>query len=85
MTVIADENMRVPLPAARPGDQFDLQIAGEGKFLLTRLTSTDASRDEASRRESREQLVQALAKSGAIVGEKPTRERTYSDRRFHRY
>jgi hypothetical protein len=39
MTVIADKEKRVPLPAANPGDRFDLQVTGEGKYLLTRLDS----------------------------------------------
>jgi hypothetical protein len=86
MTVVADENLRVPVPAARPGDRFDLQTAGEGKFLLTRLDSTDAAAsNESDAAELRKELVRALSESGAIVGEKPTRDRTYSDRRFHRH
>ena len=40
MTVIADEGRRVLLPAVRPGDHFDVQPAGEGKFLLTLMGST---------------------------------------------
>jgi hypothetical protein len=38
MTVTADGKRRVVLPpAAKPGDLFDLEISGEGKFVLTRL------------------------------------------------
>lgn len=37
MTVVADKNNAVPLPMGKPGDQFDLQIAGAGKFVLTLL------------------------------------------------
>jgi hypothetical protein len=86
MTVVADEKLRVPLPAARPGDRFDLQIAGDGKFLLTRLAADQTAGDEQTRgAQARKELVQALAESGAVVGEKPTRDRTYSDRRFHRH
>ena len=36
MTVIADAKKRVVLPTAKPGDRFDLQLAGE-KVVLTRL------------------------------------------------
>lgn len=39
MTLIADDKKCVLLPAARPGDSFDLQAAGEGRFVLTRLAS----------------------------------------------
>lgn len=39
MTVIADRKKCVLLPTAQPGDRFDLQFAGEGKFVLTRLES----------------------------------------------
>lgn len=39
MTVVADVRKCVLLPTAQPGDRFDLQIAGEGKFVLTRLGS----------------------------------------------
>lgn len=37
MTVIADARKCVLLPTAQPGDRFDVEIAGEGKFVLTRL------------------------------------------------
>ena len=37
MTVTADRKGRVIIPAARPGDLFEIQPAGEGKFTLTRL------------------------------------------------
>ena len=39
MTVTADAKQRVILPQARPGDTFDVQLAGEGKLILTRLES----------------------------------------------
>ena len=32
-----DEKQRVVLPAARPGDVFDIQSQGEGRLLLVRL------------------------------------------------
>jgi hypothetical protein len=37
MKVVADEKKRVVLPSARPGDSFEIQTAGEGKFILIRL------------------------------------------------
>lgn len=37
MTTKADSKRRVVLPAARPGDVFDIQRQGEGQFLLIRL------------------------------------------------
>jgi hypothetical protein len=43
--------------------------------------SGGAERDARERKE----LVRALAACKAEVGEQPTRERTYSDRRFHRH
>ena len=39
MTIVADEQKRLILPTAQPGDRFDVQITGDGKFLLTRLSS----------------------------------------------
>lgn len=37
MTVTADSKRRVVLPTARPGDLFEVQVAGEGKLTLTKL------------------------------------------------
>jgi hypothetical protein len=37
MTVIADAKKRVVLPMVKPGDRFDVQSAGEGKLIITRL------------------------------------------------
>ena len=34
---IADGKRRVVLPAAKPGDVFDIQSQGEGRLLLVRL------------------------------------------------
>ena len=42
MTVIADDKKCVHLPTAQPGDRFDLQVAGAGKFVLTLLDSEAA-------------------------------------------
>jgi hypothetical protein len=36
-TATADAKRRVVLPAARPGDVFDIQNQGEGRLLLVRL------------------------------------------------
>jgi hypothetical protein len=85
MTVVADEKMRVALPTIQPGDSFDLQIAGDGKFLLTRMDAKAIADLNEQRRKARLELIQLLEASGAAVGEKPTRDRTYSDRRFHRH
>jgi hypothetical protein len=37
MTVVADNKKRVTLRLAKPGERYDVQAAGEGKFVLTRL------------------------------------------------
>ncbi len=37
MTVVADAKKRVVLPMVKPGDRFDVQVAGEGQILITRL------------------------------------------------
>jgi hypothetical protein len=37
MTVVADSKKRVTIRSANPGDRFDVQVAGEGRFVLTRL------------------------------------------------
>ena len=36
-TSTVDEKQRVVLPAASPGDVFDIQSQGEGRLLLVRL------------------------------------------------
>ena len=36
-TLTADAKRRVVLPAAKPGDVFDVQSQGEGRLLLVRL------------------------------------------------
>ena len=36
-TSTADAKRRVVLPAAKPGDVFDIQSQGEGRLLLVRL------------------------------------------------
>ncbi len=41
MTTKADSKKRIVLPVARPGDVFDVQKQGEGRFLLVRLGPSD--------------------------------------------
>ena len=54
----ADGKKRVVLPAARPGDVFDIQQKGEGQFLLVRL-----QRPEPKPRMSRSTCLRAIAAS----------------------
>jgi hypothetical protein len=37
MTVVVDSKKRIKIPTAKPGDRFDVQIAGDGKVILTPL------------------------------------------------
>jgi hypothetical protein len=37
MTTIADARKRVILKSAKPGDRFDVQVSGDGTFILRRL------------------------------------------------
>ena len=37
MTTTADSRKRVILPAAKPGDRFDVQVSADGVFILRRL------------------------------------------------
>jgi hypothetical protein len=37
MTTTADSRKRVILPAAKPGDRFDVQVSADGVFVLRRL------------------------------------------------
>ena len=39
MIVTADARKRVVLPVARPGDSFDVEVSGEGTFVLRRLNT----------------------------------------------
>jgi hypothetical protein len=39
MTVTADAKNRVTLPSAKPGDEFDVHLAGQGKVVLTKISS----------------------------------------------
>lgn len=52
----ADAKRRVVLPAAKPGDVFDVQTQGEGRLLLVRL-----ERPKPGRRMSRESCLEAIA------------------------
>lgn len=56
MTTKADSKKRVVLPAASPGDVFDVQRRGEGQFLLVRLTP-----QEPKARMSRARCLRAIA------------------------
>jgi hypothetical protein len=55
MTVIADNKRRVTLRLAKPGDRFDVQVSGEGKFILTKLEPVQQSRPAKVRIEKRGQ------------------------------
>jgi len=37
MTVVTDNKKRVTLRLAKPGDRFDVQVASDGNFILTKL------------------------------------------------
>ena len=53
---IADAKRRVVLPAAKPGDVFDIQSQGEGRLLLVRL-----ERPEPGPRMSMARSLEAIA------------------------
>ena len=55
MTTTADSKKRVVLPLARPGDVFDVQLQGEGQFMLVRL-----ARPEPKARLTRAQCLRAI-------------------------
>ena len=45
MTVTADDKRSIILPAAQPGDRFDVELVHEGKIILTKLpTEPSAAR-----------------------------------------
>ncbi|MGO8696272.1 MAG: hypothetical protein ACLQVY_00940 [Limisphaerales bacterium] len=54
MTVVADNKKRVTIRHAKPGDRFDVQIAGEGKFVLTKLEPIRQTRPVKVRIEKRD-------------------------------
>lgn len=55
-TATADSKRRVVLPAAKPGDVFDIQTQGEGRLLLVRL-----ERPEPGPRMSQSRSLEAIA------------------------
>jgi hypothetical protein len=55
-TATADAKRRVVLPAAKPGDVFDIQTQGEGRVLLVRL-----ERPEPGSRMSKSRSLDAIA------------------------
>lgn len=55
-TTTADKKKRVVIPVAHPGDVFDVQQQGEGRFLLVRLI-----RPQSKARMSQAQSLQAMA------------------------
>jgi hypothetical protein len=67
--------------AAQQHTTLDGLLAG----LLKKVASQEQNGGEEYATKSREELVRALEACNAVVGEKPSRERTYSDRRFHRH
>lgn len=56
MTTRADSKKRIVLPAANPGDVFDIQSDGDGRFTLVRL-----ARPEPKPRLTRTQCLKAIA------------------------
>jgi hypothetical protein len=52
----ADKKRRVVIPAARPGDVFDVHPQGEGRVLLVRLV-----RPQTQARMSRDECLRAMA------------------------
>jgi hypothetical protein len=56
MTTKADGKKRIVLPAAQPGDVFDVQSQGEGRYLLVRL-----ERPRSEGRMSRARCLRAIA------------------------
>ena len=55
MTTKADSKRRVVLGGAKPGEVFDVQDQGEGRFLLVRLRRPEPNRDM-----SREDSLRAM-------------------------
>jgi hypothetical protein len=56
-TAIADGKKRVVLPAARPGDVFDVQARSDGEIVLVRLIRPP----ETTRRPSRAECLRRIA------------------------
>jgi len=55
MTTKTDSKKRVVLPRAKPGESYDVQEQGEGRYLLVRL-----ERPEPRPRMTREECLRAL-------------------------
>lgn len=55
MTVVADNKKRVTLRLAKPGDRFDVQVAAEGNYILTKLEPVQPKRAARVRIEKRGQ------------------------------
>ncbi len=58
ITTRADNKKRIVLPAARPGDVFEVQDHGDGRFTLVRLVQP-----EPKARLTRERCLKAIAAS----------------------
>ena len=58
MTTTADSKKRIILPGARPGDVFDVQREGEGRFVVVRL-----ARPEPKARMTQAQCLRAINKA----------------------
>jgi hypothetical protein len=41
MTAVADNKKRVTIRTAKPGDRFDVQVAKDGKVILTPLVADE--------------------------------------------
>jgi hypothetical protein len=54
VTVVADNKKRVTIRNAKPGDRFDVQIAGNGRFILTKLEPVQSVRSARVRIEKRD-------------------------------
>lgn len=54
----ADAKRRVVIPGAEPGDVFDIEQEGEGRYILVRL-----QRPSATRRMTRQEIRDAMARS----------------------
>ncbi len=55
MTTKADSKKRVVLPSAQPGDVYEIQKQGEGRYLLVRL-----ARPKAPTKMTREECLRAM-------------------------
>lgn len=55
-TTTADAKKRIVLPSAKPGDVFEVQEAGDGRFVVVRL-----QRPSPPRQMSRAQCLRAIA------------------------